>query len=269
MAKLSDLRLRFWITLAKRLIYTVDDSLTFLRRLRHGRPPAGVPGNNPVLLTIPTTHGYLDAQLGPASYPHAAILLCHGIGDRLSYWKGVQTQLSAHGIVSLIFDYASYGRSTGTLSVQTLREDTQAAYAHLRASAPGLPIFLLGFSMGTGIATEAIPHLSPAPAGLILCQPFLSLRAAAAQITRSHLLARLIPDVWNTAATLPSLSIPLLIVHGDADRLFPLHHAHTLHAAQPAATLVIPPGFTHPGGYLNPTLTYWQPILNFIKRHMH
>jgi alpha-beta hydrolase superfamily lysophospholipase len=124
--------------------------------------------------------------------------------------------------------------------------------------------------MGTGVATDAAPHLTPAPTGLILCQPFISLRAAAAQITRSTLLARLIPKVWNTAATLPTLSIPLLIVHGDADTLFPLHHAHTLHAAAaPGAVLAIPPGFTHPGGYLSPTTAYWGHILNFIKHHMH
>jgi alpha-beta hydrolase superfamily lysophospholipase len=272
MPALDDLRLRLWITLAKRSIFVIDETLLFISHLRRRGTSQTVRLRHPFFpqpTTIPATHGQLDARLCVPPHPLASVLICHGIGDRLSYWEDVQIQLSAFGIASLIFDYASYGASTGSLSVQTLREDTQAAYAHLRAAAPGLSVFVLGFSMGTGVATDAVPYLSPPPAGLILCQAFTSLRAAAAQITRSTILSRLIPDVWNTAASLPALSVPLLIVHGDADRLFPLHHAHALHAAQPAATLAEPPGFTHPGGYLTPTLVYWQPILNFIKQHLH
>lgn len=271
---MSDLRLRLIVTLARCVIFLVDETTLSLQKLRRNRGLSQPPlrhSLSPQSTLIPALHGHLDARLCIPPNPLAAVLICHGIGDRLSYWEDVQVQLAAFGMASLIFDYASYGNSTGSFSVQALREDTKAAYTSLRSATPGLPVFLLGFSMGTGVAADAVPSLLPPPAGLILCQPFVSFRAAAAEITHSRLLARIVPDVWKTVAYLPSLPIPLLIVHSDADRLLPLAHAETLYAAsdQTKSWLSVPHGFSHPGGYLNPTLAYWDPILNFIKRHMH
>jgi len=269
MPSLSDLRLRFWIASSKRIIGWVDDGGLLIRHLRRAPRPPVRPYPHIQTLRIPTQHGSLDARLClPNDTPTAALLICHGIGDRLVYWRKAQSLLREHNLVSLIFDYSGYGTSTGSISVASLRHDSQSAYTHLRTTLPAnTPVFLLGFSMGTGVATDATLTLDPAPAGLILCQPFRSLRSGAQEVVLSSLLARILPNVWRTAETIPLLKLPLLIVHSDADQLFPLAHAHAIHSARLANTeLAIPTGFPHPGIYLNPTLAYWQPILDFINR---
>jgi fermentation-respiration switch protein FrsA (DUF1100 family) len=97
------------------------------------------------------------------------------------------------------------------------------------------------------------------------------LRAAAARIA-SPLLARLMPDLWPTATTLRQLPAPLLLVHTDADPLFPVSMAKQIEAQAAMqlvhpVTLAVPSGFGHNDVYLHPRSGYWVPILEFLRQH--
>ena len=213
------------------------------------------------------------AFLQPSDPPIAAVLIFHGIGEKLTYWRSVQTLLARHGIASLIFHYSGYGKTPGTITPRNLRRNAHAAYAALLEIVPAnTPIFLLGFSMGTAIAADAASHLSPPAQGLILCEAFPTLREAAACIASSSRLARLLPDIWRTVDTVKTLTQPLLIVHSDSDGLFPTEFAHRIYRAASSqqahpVELFIATGFSHIEPYQNPQLAYWQPILDFISRH--
>jgi alpha-beta hydrolase superfamily lysophospholipase len=270
MASFGDLQLRFWIHLVSRVIQAADDGRLFLRTFPRGRPLRSSEIVQP--RRIPVAHGTLEARLASPAGSVAAILLFHGIGERLGYWRQVQEMLAAHHIASLVFHYAGYGSSTGSISIAHWRTDAQAASDTLAATLPPqTPIFFLGFSMGTAVATDAALHLTPAARGLILCQPFETLRLGAAAFVRPRWLARLLPDVWRTVDAVPHLAMPLLLVHGDQDELFPVAHTHRLHAsaraAQRSARFVAPVGFSHNAPYLRPVLAYWQPILDFLALH--
>jgi len=221
----------------------------------------------------------LDARLfTPRSQPRASLLILHGIGERLAYWQDAQRLLADHGVASLIFDYSGYGESTGATIPMNLRQDTIAAYAELRRLVPGARApFLLGLSLGTGVAVDAAPHLEPAASGVVLCEAFTSLRSAAAAAGDTRLLprvlrrwlARLLPDVYRTAALIEQIRSPLLIVHSDGDQLFPVAMGREiLEAARagggPEAELFVPHGFAHNDAFARPSLDYWQPILDFL-----
>lgn len=75
--------------------------------------------------------------------------------------------------------------------------------------------------------------------------------------------ARVDPHPWPQPAPLSptaaaqrlhSASVPLLILHGDADAFFPLDHPQALAAAAPSATVWIEPGFGHAEGAITDTL---------------
>jgi uncharacterized protein len=221
---------------------------------------------------IPSGNRQLAASLhSPSATPHAVVLICHGIGERLPYWHRAQVFLSDHGIVLLVFAYSGYPPSSGALTPSHLRQDCIAAYAALCTLVPlDAPPFLLGLSLGTGIAIDAAPSLTPSPSKIILCQPFTSLRDAATAILRSRRLARLLPDLYRTEAAIPLIAAPLLLVHADADRLFPVEMSRRIHAAavtNPSRTarLVISRGLAHNDAFLRPDLAYWQPILEFLE----
>lgn len=224
-------------------------------------------------VTIPCSDRQLDGWLVEADSPRAALLVLHGIGDKLPYWRGVQAMLHHHGITSLVFDYAGYGNSAGWSTPENLELDSIAAYRSLHERAlPQTPIFLLGYSLGTGLLAEVAPRLEPAPCGLIFCQAYPSFREAARCVLRFlPALAKLVPDIWQTRTRLRVGKLPVLVVHGEQDALFPSALAKAIHAAAAqadrGAQLAIVPGYTHNAGYLLVPPDYWAPVLKFMADH--
>ncbi len=270
MAPLATLRFRLLITLAMRIIALRDD----LYRRAAARKGLSPPTPNHLFSIKYSQDQTLEAvSLQPLDPPIAAILIFQGIGEKLSYWQSVQTLLAQHSIASLIFHYSGYGKSTGAITPHNLHRNAHAAYAALLEIVPtNTPIFLLGFSMGSAVAADVANQLSPLAQGLILCEGFPSLREAAACIASSSFLSHLLPDIWRTVDTVQTLTQPLLLVHSDADRLFPAEFAHRIYRSASSqqthpVELFIATGFSHNEPYQNPKLSYWQPILDFISRH--
>lgn len=193
-----------------------------------------------------------------------AILICHGIGEVVEYWAGVQGMLREMGISSLVFNYSGYGESSGSVSVANCEDDSIAAYGAL--SARGHPsIVLLGYSLGTAVSCAVAPHTSAD--GLILCEGFSSVRDAAAALGLPRWLARAAPDLWTTVDGVRSLEMPVLVVHSDDDELFPLWMARSVAAACGArGELTVMRGVSHNAPIFSPTQTYWCPIADWVKR---
>ena len=80
--------------------------------------------------------------------------------------------------------------------------DTDALLQHVRRSEPGLPILLLGHSLGGLIAARFAEEQQPKLAGLVLSSPFLRIKMAV--------------PVWKrAAASILSLTIPSLTMASD------------------------------------------------------
>jgi fermentation-respiration switch protein FrsA (DUF1100 family) len=195
------------------------------------------------------------------------LLILHGIGDHLRYWRAAQLHLAQHRIGSLVFHYSGYPGSGGATTVANLDEDVRNAYSWLQERGRA-PTFVLGFSMGSGVAGNVIASLTPAPAGLILCEAFPSLREAARCVVRpAGALAQLLPDVWKTRERLAHLAMPLLIVHTTGDALFPVAMANELHRyAPPSAELIVLEGHAHNALFATVPRDYWAVVMDFIER---
>jgi pimeloyl-ACP methyl ester carboxylesterase len=178
-------------------------------------------------------------------------------------WFGVQQLLAAHGVASLVFDYSGYGKSTGRPHWEQFELDAVAAFAALKELAPALPISLLGFSLGSGVAIAAIDRV--AAHCLILCEAFTSFRHAAVSVGIPRPLARLVPPIWHAQQRLAECKLPVLIVHGEKDRLFPIAMARELADwCEPRAEVVLVPNTTHNQPFRKPHISYWGPIIEWI-----
>ena len=168
----------FAISCISRFMILRDRALGWTKR---GRVPTGI-HERASRHAIPSAAHVLDAVfVEPVRIPaHAAILLCHGIGETVEQWFGVQQLLAANGVASLVFDYSGYGKSTGKPHWEQFELDAIAAFAALEKLAPKLPVSVLGFSLGTGVATATIDRL--AAHRLILCEAFTSFRGATVSI---------------------------------------------------------------------------------------
>jgi alpha-beta hydrolase superfamily lysophospholipase len=215
---------------------------------------------------IPNGKNRLDAVLvTPANSPvRATLFVCHGIGETVQNWLPVQQMLASRGVASLVFDYAGYGRSSGLFSSTRAESDAIAAFDWLRQVAPTAPIWLLGFSLGSGIAASVVSGMSVS--GLVLCAAFTSLREGAWSCGFPGFLGFLVPPIWRNTQLLHSYRDPVLIVHGEEDELFPVSMAIELkEACAGRATLVVVPGLVHDEPHRSPTLAYWEAIISHVS----
>jgi alpha/beta superfamily hydrolase len=180
----------------------------------------------------------------------------------VEHWLGAQRMLADCGVASLVFDYSGYGRSSGRIRDGQCERDAIAAFRYLQQAVPSLPVSLLGFSLGSGIAAAV---LSRVPAHrLALCAAFTSFRAACFHAGFPRSLAFLAPPIWDTQDVLRKCSIPALIVHGENDRLFPAQMARDLHAACGAPRELVVAKLGHDDPYYHPQKDYWDSIASFL-----
>jgi uncharacterized protein len=201
--------------------------------------------------------------VSPVQSPTAALLICHGIGEVVENWLAAQQLLALHGIASLVFDYSGFGKSGGSVDWRACEGDAVTAFPFLQTLVPGVPINLLGFSMGSGIAGAILNRVSPAR--LILCSAFTSFRDAACVLGLPRAFARVLPPIWFASETLSNCSVPVLIVHCERDRAFPVRMAGELTSlCGPKAELVIVPEQAHNEAFYDPKLSYWHYVLDRI-----
>lgn len=204
----------------------------------------------------------LDAVLviPHAQAAQASVLICHGIGETVRHWLVVQQLLAASGVASLVFDYSGYGRSTGFFSARQAELDAVSAFSCLERLTAPLPVSVLGLSLGSGIAASIVTKV-PAHR-LVLCAGFTSLRKAAVSIGFPRFLALAAPPIWNAEDSLRTCSVPVLIVHGERDRLFSVQMASEIHSVCGSpAELVIVPKASHNDPFYRPQLSYWGSIV--------
>lgn len=214
---------------------------------------------------IPSAASLLDAVfVAPSPAPvRAALLICHGIGETVAHWLSAQRLLAAHQVASLVFDYSGYGKSTGYADWSQFELDAISAFLYLQRLAPAAPISVLGFSLGSGVAAATINRVSAER--LILCAAFTSFQSALCAIGLPPRLASLAPPIWSAEESLRGCTLPVLIVHGGKDRLFPVNMASELASCCGAkAELIVAPDTRHNEPYRKPRLSFWGPILSCL-----
>lgn len=256
-----------------RLSFTV--ALTFISRvlivrdriLRRSGPArrGNSPGISVSTHAIPSGRNVLDAVfVTPTSAPaKAAVLLCHGIGETVNTWIPVQRLLASSGVASLLFDFSGYGKSTGRVDWDQFELDAVSAFHTMERLAPDLPHSLLGFSLGSGIAAAIVNQVDASR--LVLCAGFTSFRDAAVSIGIPARMSHMVPPIWRAEESLCDCKVPVLVVHGEKDRLFPVKMARDLmRCCGPNAKLIVVPGMSHNRPFRNPHLSYWGLIVSFL-----
>jgi hypothetical protein len=215
-------------------------------------------------IVIPSGDRRLSAVYVSAGDDTPAILICHGIGELVEYWGQVQRVLRGMGVSSLVFNYSGYGGSSGRITAARCEEDAIAAYSAL-VDRGHRSIVLLGFSLGSGVGCAAASRINVD--GLVLCEGFSSFREGAKAIGFPHWMTHVVPDVWDTVVRVCDLNVPVLVVHSDADGLFPVSMAERVaEACESQGKLIVINGLSHNEPIFAPTAIYWQPIVEWVKQ---
>lgn len=196
-----------------------------------------------------------------------AYLLGHGFtgSSRNPRVVRIAESLGARGGAVLVLNFRGHGASEGmsTIGVDETA-DVEAGLAWLRARLPGVPVVTLGFSMGASIVIRHAGLGGSPDAVIAISGPGRWYERGTEPMRRLHLgvetrLGRLvlhrlfrtrIGGGWDDLPASPvevvaSVTVPLLVVHGDADPYFGLEHPRMLAAAAPDAQLWIEAGMGH------------------------
>jgi fermentation-respiration switch protein FrsA (DUF1100 family) len=186
-----------------------------------------------------TLHGWYLPAVGRA---RATVLFLHGNAENISTHIGSVFWLPERGFNVLIFDYQGYGRSGGAPSIPGALSDVEAALGLLvlHGERYGGPVIVFGQSLGGALAIRAVvesayrTHVK----GLVVDSAFADYRLIAREKLAGFWLTW--PLQWplsltidNDYSPLPGVRdvspIPLLIMHGEEDRVIPVHHARMLY----------------------------------------
>ena len=131
--------------------------------------------------------------------PHGVLLALHGFNDYANAFADAGPALAAAGLQVYAYDQRGFGAGAHPglwAGVERLTGDLSDAAALLRVRHPGLPLYLLGESMGGAVVLAALDGPRPPQAeGVILVAPAVWARATMplGQRVALWLSARLIP----------------------------------------------------------------------------
>jgi alpha-beta hydrolase superfamily lysophospholipase len=116
---------------------------------------------------------------GEASY---VVLLCHGYGEHAGRYEHVAARLNADGAVVYGVDHVGHGRSEGERVLVTdfepVVDDVHLLRQRAEHEQPGLPVVLVGHSMGGMIAARYAQRYGVGLACVVLSGPVLGQWAA-------------------------------------------------------------------------------------------
>ncbi|MEU2351409.1 lysophospholipase [Streptomyces misionensis] len=212
--------------------------------------------------TLDGTRGELAVREWPHPAPRFLALLAHGYGEHAGRYDALAAVLTGHGGAVYAPDHMGHGRSAGE---RVLIEDFEDVVTDLHAVAelaeaarPGLPLVLVGHSMGGLIAARYAQRYGARLRALILSGPVIGTwelpgrllalpripdtPVSPSALSRDPAVGAAYaadPLVWHGPMKRPTLQafvraldavaeggavpgLPLLWLHGDDDRLVPL-----------------------------------------------
>lgn len=193
----------------------------------------------------------------------AAVLLMHGWGSSALDLVPLATPLREAGLHVLLLDARGHGRSddTSITSMPHFADDVAAGLHWLRANPLVEPdrIILVGHSVGAGaclLAASRDPGVAAVVSLSCMAEPreVMARLLSGAHLPRAaHWLALRYAEhaigmrfaAFAPRTVLPTLTVPVLLLHGELDQVVAVRDAYRLAAAAPQARLLVIPGVGH------------------------
>lgn len=139
----------------------------------------------------------------PAGDPRAVVLALHGFNDYRRAFAETGAFLAERGVAVYAYDQRGFGETAGAggwFGHARLSADVRLAAGLIREHHPGLPLYLLGESMGAAVALSALADDAGAWAdGLVLLAPAVWGRETMPWMQRAAL--------WLAAHTFPGTTL--------------------------------------------------------------
>ena len=160
------------------------------------------------------------------------IVFFHGNGESIEFsgpWAGSLAKALNANV--MMFDYRGYGRSEGKPFERGVVQDgiSVVDWVAARLNVPTQQLVYVGRSLGGGVAAQVA--ISRPPKALVMLSTFSSLIDVAGEVMPRMPFRLIMKNQYESSKALSRMDMPLLVVHGDSDRLVPLKLAKKMFEA--------------------------------------
>ena len=182
--------------------------------------------------------------------PKGLVFFLHGNAGNLQSWFVNPALYREANFDLFMIDYRGYGKSSGKIQSEAqLRADVRAAWAQMAPQYAGKKIVVYGRSLGSGLAAGLAAELAASPGErqpdlTVLVSPYTSIAA----LTADHypwVPQALLRYPLRTDGLIAKIRSPLMLFHGDKDKLIAPRHSDALKALAPQAQLIKVEGAAH------------------------
>jgi alpha-beta hydrolase superfamily lysophospholipase len=199
---------------------------------------------------------------------NATIIVFHGnagtAADRVFYVKS----LDVLGYRVILAEYPAYGGRKGEVGERAFVSDASET-VHLAFEQYRGPLFLLGESLGCGVAAAVAKETTARIDGIILITPWDTL-ASVAQSKFPYLPVRLfLKDEYDNIGNLRSFKKGIAVVGAERDEVIPVEHANRLYLALPskAKKIWIVKDAGHNDWPMFVDTSFLKEIMDFVRSH--
>ncbi len=162
------------------------------------------------------------------------IVYFHGNAGNLAVRAQRFNRLVNRGYGLLAMAYRGSSGSKGKPSQSTIMQD--AIYLVENKTKLGFssksPLIYYGESLGTGVAVQ-LANTQP-PKAIVLEAPYKSITDLAAAQMPFFPIRYILDQRWNTLNAIKTVKVPLLVIHGQQDKLIPVAHGKAVFSASPS-----------------------------------
>jgi pimeloyl-ACP methyl ester carboxylesterase len=169
-----------------------------------------------------------------------------------------------NGYRVVIVEYPGHGNRPGARTMKAALKASREALAGALAQWRG-PVFLVGESLGAGMASQVVKGNEAAVAGVVLITPWDSLADVAAEKYPFLPVRWLLHDPFDSVTALSGFDGPLVIVGAQQDALIPVWHARRLAGGHKHSHFLLLPTADHDNWFTAMSANDWHQILALLR----
>ena len=161
-----------------------------------------------------------------------------GNSKSIKGWGKFAVDFTLHGYDVIMIDYRGFGKSTGKMSQQTMKDDALLVYEKLKKVVKEENIIVYGRSLGTGLVTKVASMNNPKM--LVLACPYFSMSKNVKRYLPFIPLGLVMRYQMPTYKWIKYVDCPIKIIHGTNDKVIKFKSSLKLSKMKPAQTRLYP-----------------------------